>query len=184
MITRTGAKQTPQLRGLLEPSLVFQILGKRRKCTPHTTYHTRAYPYLVGTGFFEFLRKKRMSRRPPEDRWEVISWHNEGLKTAEICRQTGFDRQFVTRCISKYHDSGSLDDAERAGWPRKLSKGVERTVEKKMRGKRRSSRVIARELKRQKVADVSDVTVHRTAHRRGLHAFKPRECRKLTSVVD
>ena len=183
MIRRTGAKQTPQLRGLLEPSLVFQILGKWRKCTPHATHHTRIYPYLVDTGFFEFLRKKRMSRRPPEDRWAVISWHNEGLKTAEICHQTGFDRQFVTRCISKYNDSGSVDDAERAGRPRKLSKGVERTVERKMRGKRRrSSRVIARELKRQKVADVSYVTVHRTAHRRGLHAFKQRKTSRLSKT--
>ena len=77
-----------------------------------------------------------MSRRPPEDRWAVISWH-EGLKTAEICRQTGFDRQFVTRCISKYNDSGSLDDAERAGRPRKLSK-VWRTLERKIEGEKTS----------------------------------------------
>ena len=114
-----------------------------------------------------------MSRRSAEDRWAVISWHKQGLTTAAICRTTGFDRQFVMRCLSKYNDSGSLDDAHRAGRPRKLSTGVERTVEKKMRGKgRRSSRVIARELKRQKVADVSYMTVQRTAHRRDLHAFK------------
>ena len=100
-----------------------------------------------------------MSRRPAEDRWAVVSFHKQGLTTAAICRTTGFDRQFVTRCISKYNDSGSIDDAPRAGRPRKLSEGVERTVEKKMRGKRRrSSRVIARELKRQKVADVSRMT--------------------------
>ena len=52
-----------------------------------------------------------------------------------------------------------------------------------MRGKRRrSSRVIARELKRQKVADVSYVTVHRTAHRRGLHAFKQRKTSRLSKT--
>src|SRR5689334_16356456 len=114
-----------------------------------------------------------MSRRPAEDRWAVISWHKQGLTTAAICRTTGFDRRFVTPCISKYNDSGSLNDAERAGRPRKLSKGVEQTVEKKMRGKRRrSSRVIARELKRQKVWDVSYSTVQRTVHRRDLRAFK------------
>ena len=124
-----------------------------------------------------------MSRRPPEDRWAVISWHKEGLTTAEICRKTGFDHQFVTRWISKYNDSGSVDDAARAGRPRKLSKRVERTVEKKMRGKRRrSSRVIARELKRQKVADVSYTTVQRTAHRRGLQAFKQRKTSRLSKA--
>lgn len=124
-----------------------------------------------------------MSRRPAEDRWAVVSFHKQGLTTAAICRTTGFDRQFVTRCISKYNDSGSIDDAPRAGRRRKLSEGVERTVEKKMRGKRRrSSRVIARELKRQKVADVSRMTVQRTVHRRGLHAFKQRKTSRLSKA--
>ena len=124
-----------------------------------------------------------MSRRPPEDRWAVISFHKQGLTTAAICRTTGFDRRFVARCISKYNDTGSVDDAERAGRPRKLSKGVERTVEKKTRGKRhRSGRVIERELKRQKVADVSSNTVQRTWHRRGLRAFKQRKTSRLSKT--
>ena len=121
-----------------------------------------------------------MSRRPAEDRGAVVFLHNEGLTTAEICRRTGFERQFVTRWISRYNDSGSLDDA--AG-KRKLSKSVERTVEKKMRRKRhRSSRVIARELKKQKVADVSYTTVQRTVHRRGLHAFKQGKTSRLSKA--
>ena len=66
-----------------------------------------------------------MSRRPPEDRWAVISFHKQGLTTAAICRTTGFDRRFVARCISKYNDTGSVDDAERAGGPRKLSSGAD-----------------------------------------------------------
>ena len=117
-----------------------------------------------------------MSRRAPEDRGAVITWHKQGLTPAEICRKTGFHHHFVTRWIAKYNDSGSLDDAQRAGRPRKLSKSVEQTVERKMRRKRRrSSRVIARELKRQKVCDVSHMTVQRTVHRRGLHALKTTE---------
>ena len=52
-----------------------------------------------------------MPRRPAEDRWAVISWYKEGLTTAEICRKTGFYKQFVTHWISKYKDSGSVDDA-------------------------------------------------------------------------
>ena len=124
-----------------------------------------------------------MSRRPPEDRWAVISFHKQGLTTAAICRTTGFDRRFVARCISKYNDTGSVDDAQHAGRPRKLSKGVERTVERKTRGKRRrSSRVIARELKRQKIADVSYKTVQRTWHRRGLRAFKQRKTSRLSKT--
>ena len=80
-----------------------------------------------------------MSRRPPEDRGAVVFLHKDGLTTAEICRKTGFDRRFVRRWISRYNDSGSLDDAAGAGRKRKLSKSVERSVEKKMTGKRRRS---------------------------------------------
>ena len=69
-----------------------------------------------------------MPRRPVEDRWAVISWYKEGLTTAEICRKTGFYKQFVTHWISKYKDSGSVEDAPRAGRPRKLSERVERAV--------------------------------------------------------
>jgi transposase len=56
-----------------------------------------------------------MSRRPPEDRGAVVFLHKEGLTTPEICRKTGFDRRFVTRWVSRYNDSGSLDDAAGAG---------------------------------------------------------------------
>ena len=108
-----------------------------------------------------------MSRRAPEDRGAVITWHKQGL----------------TRWIAKYNDSGSLDDAKRAGRPRKLSKSVEQTVERKMRKKRRrSSRVVARELKRQKVCDVSYTTIQRTVHRRGLHAFKQQKTSRLSQA--
>ena len=48
-----------------------------------------------------------MSRRPPEDRLAVISWHKQGLTPAAICHTTGFDRRFVTRGTPKYDDSGS-----------------------------------------------------------------------------
>ena len=60
-----------------------------------------------------------------------------------------------------------------------FSARVERAVEKKMRGKRRrSSRVIERELKRQKVSE----TVQRTVHCRGLHAFKQRKTSRLSKA--
>jgi transposase len=122
-----------------------------------------------------------MSRRPPEDRGAVITWHKQGLTPAEICRKTGFDHHFVTRWIAKYNDSGSLDDAKRAGRPRKLSKSVEQTVERKMRRKRRrSSRVIARELKRQKVCDVSYMTVQTNSASSRFTRFQTTE--NLTTV--
>jgi len=127
-----------------------------------------------------------MSRRPPEDRLAVIFWYQEGLTNAEICRKTGFDRQFVARWISRYNESGSfarVGEATGAGRKRKLSANMEGIVEREIRGKtRRSSRVVARELKRREITDVSYTTVQRTAHRMGLRAFKRRKSSRLSET--
>jgi len=95
----------------------------------------------------------------------------------------------VKRWIANYNDSGSLDDAKRAGRPRKVSKSVERTVERKMRGKRRrSSRVIARELNETEGlrCELHDRTENSASSRftRFSHNRKPRDCLKLTSAAD
>ena len=42
--------------------------------------------------------------------------------------------------------------------------------------------MIARELKKQKVADVSYSTVQRTMHRRDLHAFRQRKASRLSET--
>ena len=148
----------------------------------YTTQHTTQSRLcvFVGTGFFDFFFSNKThaaetSRRSMGSGFVV----QRRPDTAEICRKTGFYKQFVTHWISKYKDSGSVDDP-RAGRPRKLSARVERAVEKKMRGKRRrSSRVIERELKRQKVSDVSykiEVCTHS-------NSVKPHDFLKLTSAV-
>ena len=118
-----------------------------------------------------------MSRTPPEDRWAVISFHKQGLTTAAIRHTTGFDRGFITRCLSKYNDSGSVDDAERAGRPRTLSKGVERTNAEKTTLLESRDRKGAQETEgcRCERKDSAETTVHR----RGLHAFKQRKTSRL-----
>src|SRR5882724_6627215 len=126
-----------------------------------------------------------MSRRTPADRWTVITWHKEGLTVADICRKTGFDRQFVSRWIKKFEKSecgDCIEDDRRTGRPRKRTARVERAVENKMRGKRlRSSRIVARDLKRQKIADISYTTVQRAAHDRGLRPFRRPKPSRLTA---
>jgi transposase len=107
----------------------------------------------------------------------VIAWHKEGLRVADIARKTGFDRQFINRWISKLENGEAIEDTKRSGRPRKRSANVERQIEKEIKGKRRrSSRVVARDLKRRKVADLSYTTVQRAAHDRGL---RPYRCTKM-----
>ena len=125
-----------------------------------------------------------MSPKRTADRWAVISWHQEGLTVADISRKTGFDRRFISRWIKKFENSSvsaAVEEGSRTGRPRKRSPSVEKAVERKMRGKRRrSSRVIARELKRQRIADISFMTVQRAAHHSGLRPFRCPKTSRLT----
>ena len=58
---------------------------------------------------------------------------------------------------------------------------MEGVIERKMRGKtRRSSRIVARDLKRLKVADISYKTVQRAARSRGLRPFRRAKSSRLT----
>lgn len=119
-----------------------------------------------------------MVRRTEQDRWTVVTWYEEGLSVADICYKTGFDRRFVKRWVEKHEAGESIEDAKRSGRPRKRSTRLEAMIERKMRGKRRrSSRVIARDLKRHKITDISYSTVQRAAHNRGLRPYR----RPLTS---
>jgi transposase len=114
----------------------------------------------------------------------VVMWHKEGLTVAEICRKTGFNRPFVNRWIKKFKNSECSDgmgDAPRTGRPRKRTRAVERVVESQMRGKRRrSSRIVARELHLREIADISYKTVQRAAHARGLRPYKRPKTSRLT----
>lgn len=122
-----------------------------------------------------------MSRRVEADRWTAITWHKEGLKVADIAHKTGFDRQFITRWIKKFESGDAIEDQKRSGRPRKRTADVERDVEREMRGKRRrSSRVVSRDLKRRKVADLSYRTVQRAAHNLGLRSYRCTRTSRLT----
>jgi transposase len=122
-----------------------------------------------------------MVRRSTADRWAVVSWHKEGLTVGGICRKTGFDHRFVTRWVEKFERGDPIEDEKRSGRPKKLSKTKEIEVERKLTRKRRhSSRVVARDLKRFKVADISYKTVQRTAKNRGLRSYRRGKTSKLT----
>lgn len=121
-----------------------------------------------------------MVHRSDADRWAVISWHKEGLDVADIRHKTGFDRRFIHRWINKFNSEQEIKDAERKGRPRKRTTMIEGVIERTMRGKKRaSSRIVARKLKKQKIADISYKTVQRAAHHRQLRAFRRAKSSRL-----
>ena len=64
-----------------------------------------------------------MVRRTTSDRWTVITWHNEGLTTADICHKTGFDRRFVGRWVKKFENDEVIEDGPRMGRPKEAHSG-------------------------------------------------------------
>ena len=78
----TNNKQEPKVIigwSLPSPAKFFP----NEKIIHHTAHHI-----LLCLGRYDFSEKKRMSRRPAEDRGAVVSLHNnEGLTTAETCRK-------------------------------------------------------------------------------------------------
>ena len=124
-----------------------------------------------------------MVHRSEADRWEVVTWHKEGSKPAEIVRKTGFDVQFVDRWINRFEQTGTVQEDRRSGRKRKHSEAVDSAVETMMAGKqRRSTRVVARLLKGQKKADISYRTVSRIAHSRGLRPYRMQTGSRLTDI--
>jgi transposase len=122
-----------------------------------------------------------MSRRSDADRWTVILWHKEGLNTADIQHKTGFNRLFIDRWIKKFEAGLAIEEEKRSGRPRKRTARLEGVIERKMRGKkRRSSRIVARDLKRRKMADIGYKTVQRAARDRGLRPFRRAKSSRLT----
>lgn len=108
-------------------------------------------------------------------------WHKEGLTVADIAHKTGFDRRFIDRWIQKFEAGDPIEEGKHTGRPRKRTRRVEQAIELTMRGKRRrSSRVVARDLKRRKIADISYMTVQRAAHGRGMRPYKQRKTSRLS----
>ena len=125
----------------------------------------------------------RMVQRSEADRWEVVTWHKEGLKPAEIVHKTGFTFDFVNRWIKRFEQAGTIQEERRSGRKRKHSEAADRAVETTMAGKqRRSTRVVARLLKKQKKADISYRTVSRIAHSRGLRPYRMQTGSRLTDT--
>ncbi len=101
-----------------------------------------------------------MARRSEEDRWKVITYHNDGMSCAEIARRTCFNYQFVEATVTRHQELRSVSDRARSGRPRKRTLTVSQEITKLAKAKRhRSTRRVARIAKQRNIADMSHETV-------------------------
>ena len=118
-------------------------------------------------------------RLDTETRWAIIrEWKRKPQSDRAIARLLSVSHVTVRNTINRYQQTGDVAELPGRGRKRKLEEGV---VKKLLRhNKRRSARVLARELKREGKADVHYTTVWRQAKREGLRWRVKRKKPRLT----
>lgn len=106
-------------------------------------------------------------RLDTETRWAIIrEWKRKPLSDRAIARLLSVNHVTVRNTINRYQQTGDVDELPGRGRKRKLEEGV---VKKRLRrNSRMSTKVLARELKREGKADVHYTTVWRQGKREGL----------------
>ena len=97
-------------------------------------------------------------------RHQIIILHKEGYSQRAIHQKLGISRGGIQHTIKKFEETGQVDDLERNGRPRKLSKSDEHFLKvTSLRNRKKSSKELTQDLK-----DASGPSVHPCTTRRSL----------------
>lgn len=143
--------------------------------------HTHPYLYLSFIPSLCVARSRQIlsSFLPPfslnmvkgdrlKKRATIISLTEEGYSPYEIMKLTGIDQN----CVYRWCGRESTDDDPRSGRPSKLTRSAKALIKTRMIGKpRRSLRLMARELKRTRKADVHFTTIERYLKKEGARPY-------------
>lgn len=104
-------------------------------------------------------------------RWRVINLRNDHEAIAAIRRKTGYNEKFVIRWAHAADQGRDAQDKPRSGRPPKLTDKIIKTIEKKMKGKKRAStRKISAQM------HLSRSTINRGSKLAGLYPYH--RCKK------
>lgn len=110
------------------------------------------------------------------DRSIVITLHREGHSVRTIAQKTKVSKSTVGYIISKYKNTGLIEDKKRNGRPKKLSQSAEQYLKLcSLRNRKKSSRELAADLKRIRGINVDPSTVRRSLLRSGLRGCVARK---------
>lgn len=111
-----------------------------------------------------------MSKRTSLDiRKVVIKLHNEGKVSREIAKILAIGKSTVNDIINKFKTTGTLEDKYCPGRPRKTTNRVDKVIKRKaVADVKKNAAIIARELREENLADISQSTVSRRLTEVGL----------------
>lgn len=161
-----------------------------------TPYHfVNTYTFIHLLPIFPLVAKSKKSRfflfwtgstsmgksAKLEKRAAVIALAKAGHDAAFIHNLTGYNKQFVYEWFARAQKGEPMEDRPRAGRPSKLTRAAKNYILQSTIGKRRrSTRVVARDLKNQGLASVGYRTVGRSLRKSGAHPFHPTTVPKLS----
>ncbi|KAK4327926.1 hypothetical protein Pmani_001617 [Petrolisthes manimaculis] len=109
-------------------------------------------------------------QRRAVERGRIIGMREAGHSISEIARDLGLTRQTVQRWLTRWEESGNLEDRQRSGRPKMTSAedtaGIRAAVE-------RNPFTNSDSVREQLGLDVSDRTIRRRLHESGIHHHVP-----------
>lgn len=121
-----------------------------------------------------------MGKLSPQKRAEIAALHNAGLTDNQIAKKIGCTRATVSRWKNERSVATPFQDKKRSGRPSKLTPALQLKIQKIARAKkRRSTRIVARQLRQQKLANISHESVRQALRSGGLSPFKRRKQPRL-----
>lgn len=99
----------------------------------------------------------------------VIKLHNEGKVSREIAKILAIGKSTVNDVINKFKTTNTLKDKSCPGRPRKTTNRVDKVIKRKaVADVKKNAAIIARELREENLADISQSTVSRRLNEVGL----------------
>lgn len=118
-----------------------------------------------------------------EQRHRIIVLHDEGYSCADIAKRVKCHRTTVSRVIEKYQKTGSVDDRQRSGRPRKSTDRQDRTLRRiSMANRKLTSPQITRIWSETCDVKVCTSTVRRRLLAKGLKGCRARSKPLLTDA--
>ena len=90
-----------------------------------------------------------------------------GSTFKEIETKTGHDRNYVTKWVQRWKETGCLEDAHRSGAPKKIPSSLAKTVVNAIKKNNSSCRKVAQEMKNESVK-IRKSSVHRVVKSKGM----------------
>lgn len=114
-----------------------------------------------------------MPRLTKQQRARIAIMSEAGALDKEIRAEVGCSQKAVRRWRHDVESEDPFSDESRSGRPPKLTPELSQRIVNETEGQlRRSTRLVARELKEEGVADISYSTVRRALREEGLHPYK------------